>query len=170
MRKALLLAILLVLLAFAGCLDDGPKAQGQGDGDGPRTSDGGRTSAGGNHTDPPHDTISLLDGDVSLVGPGSQSFDVQVPDNVTIVDFDIVSQGPATELVSLRVELEGCGVHDMGQGSSSGSFGGSMSYGDRLCNDATGGQRTATISNSGVLQGKLKLTGQVPKAVENATA
>lgn len=168
MRKSLLTASLVLAMAFAGCSGSpGPAGEVDDADGGARTSDG-RTSDGGNRTDPPHDDVILLDAPVDLVGQDSQSFDVDVGANVTIVDFRIASPGPATELGGLRVELAGCGTYDMGTGSSRGSIGGSMSFVERLCTDASAGRHTLTVSNTGFVQGSIQLTGQVPKA--NATA
>lgn len=169
MTKALLVAGLL-LFALSGCSgaasDDLPDSPGD---DGGRTSRG-RTSSGGNGNETPHDDVVFLDAPLDLVAQDTQTFDVQVPLDVTIVDFHISSPGPATEIGALRVELDGCGVYDMGAGSSSGSFGGAMSFGARLCNDASEGAHTLTVTNTGLIQGKIRLTGQVPKAADNSTA
>ena len=157
---------LLLGLVLAGCLAEDDQSTRDDADDGSRSSDGGRRSQGGGEGDVPHDDVELFAQTVLLVGQATQDFDVQVPPNVTAVDFTI-SAGGATGLASLsmfRVELEGCGVYDQGTGIS----GGSATLAGRLCKDAADGAHQLHVSNAGYIEGELRLTGQVPKS--NATA
>lgn len=169
------MSLLLASLALAGCSGaEAPRGQQdetgeEGGGEGRSTGD--RVSDAGDEEDGvPHDTVRFGDQAVSLVGQDTQTFSVTVPANVTIVDFRISSPGPITEFGGLRVELGGCGAFDMGQGSSSGSIGGASSYEGRLCNDATEGTQSLTVSNLGYVEGTITLVGQVPKPADNATS
>ncbi|MEK6976748.1 MAG: hypothetical protein AABY18_10475 [Candidatus Thermoplasmatota archaeon] len=164
MRGALLASLLLLVLALAGCSgqpgpDDPPIEE---DGNGPRTSQGGG-GPGDNNTDPPHDTVLILEAQLDLVGQDSQEFDATIPDNVTVVEFSM-SSADAKVLSGFRIEVSGCGVYDQGGGTSIGN----VAFAGRLCKDATSGPTKVTVSNTGLVQTAIKITGQIPKG--NATA
>ena len=162
MRAALLSALLLAFLALAGCSDEPPAADGDGSPDGgdDRVSDPGSQPA--NATDPPHDDVQLLSQPFEAVGQGSQTYDVTVPDEVTNVDFSLVSGAPATQRVSLTVSLSGCGAYS--DPTISGQVGGANVAGGRLCADAAGGAQQVTIEVQGAIaDATLTVTGQVPK-------
>jgi hypothetical protein len=166
-RKALLLATVLLLTAVAGCAGPGPLADP--DDDEQRTSGGGRTSEGGNSTDPPHDDVVLLDTMVELIGQQTVTLPVSVPANVTVVDFTISAAGPSNAAVfsGLRIELSGCGIYDQGATSSSS---GTITLAGRLCKDAASGDQTVTVTNTGFAQANLRLKGQIPKGNSTAPA
>ena len=71
MRKALVVALLLTLVALAGCSgkDAGADNDVTGDEEG-RTSDGRQSDPGSGEgaKDPPHKDVLILDGDLSLIG------------------------------------------------------------------------------------------------------
>lgn len=162
--RNLLVVALLASVAFAGCSAEGPRETIEGGED----DDGSpRRSAGGNGTDPPHDDVALLDAAIDLVGADEQVFDVVVPENVTVVDYHI-SWTTAGQIFMFKVELSGCGLDDGGGGSY--TSGGAGSQGGRLCNDAKGGTQTLTVANTGLIQGSLRVVGQIPRATVNATA
>lgn len=164
-RKALVMAAFLMSLALSGCADGGDD---RGDGDDGSRRSGGRTSDDGNTTEVPHDKVEFFAQTVMLAGQGTQDFDVVVPANATAVDFTITAGG-ATGLASFsmfRVELEGCGMYDQGTGIS----GGSATLAARLCNDAADGPRQLHVSNTGYVEGTLRLVGHVPRANETAVA
>lgn len=154
-------AVLVLGVVLAGCSGaEGPTPEGNDDGDGERRSVG---ATGG--TDAPHDTVRFFEGTLDLVGPASQSFDVVVPANVTVVESHL-AWSTAAQFVDLRVELTGCGAYAMGLGSSTVGNAGTRSA--RLCEDASDGAATLTVGNTGFLQGTISLSGHVPRA--NATA
>lgn len=159
-----LAALLLVAAALAGCAGNPPASPPPSDSGSGRRSvgDGG---VGGNGTDPPHDTVVVFEGSLLIAGEGSQSYDVSVPANVTIVDFRI--ETPILGVfATLRVELSGCGAYQ-----SPGASGGNVGEEGRVCQDATSGPATLTVTNAGFVEGSITLTGHVPKQpAGNATA
>ena len=155
-----MLAMLLLAVAVPGCSGDDDPTQVD------ETGDDGRRSVGGTDPeDPPHDTVQFYEGTLDLVGPATQTFDVVVPGNVTVVEYRL-AWPTAAQFVDLRVELVGCGVYAMGTGSS--TIGNAGTSSGRLCTDAGEGPTRLTVSNTGYLQGTITLRGHVPQA--NATA
>lgn len=159
MRVALL-AALLVGLALAGCTGKDPQERLETGEEDPRRSVGG----GGNKTEVPHDDVTIFDGPIDLVGPASQQIDAVVPDNVTVVTFSISSVDQKL-LTSFHIDVAGCGAWDQGAGSTSV---GNIALNGRLCDDAASGATKVTVSNTGLVQTTLKVTGQIPRL--NATA
>lgn len=157
----------LLLLAFAGCLEASPSdpTEPQAEDKGPRRSVG---SDGENSTSVPMEVIEFYQGPIRLVAGQPQSFDVDVPANLTAVEATLTGSVPAYQEQDLRLELSGCGAFT--GGGISASVGGTTKQTYAVCGAATSGGQTFTATNgpAGYIEGTLKLVGKRP--VGNATA
>lgn len=127
---------------------------------------GARRSVGGSaDNETQYDTVIFFETGLSLAGPDSTSFDVTVPANVAAVYYHL-AWDTAAQLFGLRVELSGCGTYDQGLGSQ--TSGGQSASDNPLCTQATAGDQTVTISNTGYIDGTFSLRAKIPR--ENQTA
>jgi hypothetical protein len=158
------------LLLLAGCLEAGETpagAEDEPDEDGPGRVSKWSDSKQNGTRDPPHTLLTLLETPIQLVGSASQSFTVAVPENVTNVDFAVTSANPAWHQTSTEVSLSGCGTWSSGLGSYT-SIGGGARMDGRICAAPGAGSQTLVVSNTGFIDGLLKVTAQDP--IENGTA
>lgn len=153
--------LLLTACVLAGCLESPPEPD---QGDDVPTEEARRQTGGarddGNGSDPPHDVVPLLEEPFEAVGSTQRSFDVQVPENVANVDFQLSFPGPVHERIDLKVSLSGCG--EALDTTVSGVFGSGGTVTMRLCKAPTAGPQTATVSVSGFVQGTVRLMAQDP--------
>ena len=135
-----ILSFLVAVALLAGCTSPPAEAPAPPADDGPdRTA----RKLTGTDEEVPTEPVELLRTALTMAGPGPESFELTVPEDVHSVDFHMESSTTAWTEVDLRVELSGCGTYERaGAGASAGGSGPS----NQICGTAEPGPQTVTLS------------------------